>query len=442
MPRPARRLLALLAFLLTAVASSVQSIVSVTWDPMAIRSDRGADVSLAVETAGAVGGVRIDLADLGSISLTPAGANTWRGTVPASRVLLGYGQDDVNHNFAGFIRLLGSAGQQIASFNAFVNVVDGNVPPVAVMNRATDVRQTPRIVNVYLPGSTYTVDLRTVAQRFYTMFGDDFDFLQFAFTLPSYPQNRYHFGVRNDVQGIGIPIRNDAPFYGSAGKLQGISVFPIDYYFDLGEKTFSHELGHQWIQFIQHPLLQPGIPHWPMSTMATGVMGYSLAGGVGGEFNWSIEPVSSTTAITRTAEASNEFADFDLYLMGLISAAQVAPGLVLQQAPCVGCTVTVAPITVNDIINRHSPRVPDPSTSTKSFRIATIVISRHRVLNDDEMALYEYMARRGEARQPIPYTSGLSRGTTKPFYVATRGLAAVDFRLSASAPPRRRSVKR
>jgi len=439
---PVRRLLALLVFLLAAAASRAQSIVSLTWDPMAIRSDRVADVSLAVETTGAVGGVRIDLPDNGSISLTSAGANAWRATVPASRVLFGYASDDVNHNFAGFVRLLSSGGQQIASYNAFVNVLDGNVPPVSVVNRATDVRQTPRIVNIHLPGSTYTVDLRTVAQRFYTMFGDDFDFLQFAFTLPVYPQNRYHFGVRNDVQGIGLSIRNDAPFYGSAGRLKGITVYPIDFFFDLGEKAFSHELGHQWIQFTQHPLLQPGIPHWPISTMATGVMGYSLPGGVGGDFNWSIEPVSSTTAITRSAEALNEFADFDLYLMGLISAAEVAPGLVLQQSPCPGCTVSVSPITVNDIINRHGPRVPDPSTSQKSFRIATIVISRHRVLNDEEMALYEFMAQRGEARQPMSYTSGFSRGTTKPFYVATRGLATVDFRLSITAPSRRRSVRR
>ncbi len=38
-------------------------------------------------------------------------------------------------------------------------------------------------------------------------------------------------------------------------------------------------------------------------------------------------------------------------------------------------------------------------------------------------------AARGEATSSLPYTSGFSRGTTNPFYVATWGLGHVDLRL-------------
>ena len=49
-----------------------------------------------------------------------------------------------------------------------------------------------------------------------------------------------------------------------------------------------------------------------------------------------------------------------------------------------------------------------------------------------------YFAARGEATTSLPFTAGFARGTTKPFYVATRGLGHVDLRLEH--PPRRRSV--
>ena len=44
----------------------------------------------------------------------------------------------------------------------------------------------------------------------------DFHLMQVLYTEPSYPQNRYHFAVRNDVSGIGQMLFNNAPSYGSA----------------------------------------------------------------------------------------------------------------------------------------------------------------------------------------------------------------------------------
>jgi len=52
----------------------------------------------------------------------------------------------------------------------------------------------------------------------------------------------------------------------------------------------------------------------------------------------------------------------------------------------------------------------------------------------------EYFAARGEAQQVLPYSSGLARGTTKPFYIATRRLGSVDLRLEIP-PPKHRTAK-
>jgi hypothetical protein len=239
---------------------------------------------------------------------------------------------------------------------------------------------------------------------------------------------------------VGMSLDNNSSQYGSAGRLLGITVFPIDSYFDAAETAFSHETGHQWINYVQHPKLTPG-PHWPPSTMATGVMGFNIPGGfVGGEFNYAIEPAGNGMYRVTSRAGTKEFCDFDLYLMCLLPASQVAPGVVLEGTTCTDCTMAGTTITVQDIIATHGPRLPDTSTSKKSFRVGTVVISRDRLLNDDEMALLEYFAARGEATAPLPYSAGLVKGTTKPFYVATRGLATLDLRLTTT--PKRRAVRR
>ena len=418
----------------------------VLWDPMAVRADRSEPVrlELQLQTTGrgtpiGVTAVRLDLAAGGSLTLTPLGGGRFEGTVTAAQLLYDYQADDVNHNFVGFIRLLNAGSAVITSYNAFVNVIDKNVPIARITARGVDARQTTRILNLYRPSITYA-NAGTAVQQFYAYFPDDFDFVSIVYTLPSYQGNRSHNPIRNNVSGIGLTLYNNASLYGSAGRLQGITVFPIDSYFDAGEQTFSHETGHQWINYLQHPRLTPG-PHWPPSSMASGVMGFNIPGGSqGGKFPYAIEPAGTGLYRVTSRPVTKEFSDFDLYLMGLLPASQVSPGVVLEGTMCENCTMAGSAITVQDIIATHGPRLPDPSTSQKSFRVGTVVISRDRLLNDDEMALLEYFAARGEAKTPLPFSEGFDKGTTKPFYVATRGLATVDLQLAPA--PKRRAVGR
>ena len=419
--------------LLLAAAAHGQSVVWDKWDPMAVRTNRTANVALELQTIGAVSGVRLDYANGGSITLTQTSPNRWSASVPAAKVLDGYAADDVNHNVVGFIRLLGSGGQTLSSLNSIIQVIDDRVPAIAVRNLPSNARATPRILNLFRPG----IDIDGVQSA--VQEHDDFDFVQVVFAEPSYPANRYHFAVRNDVSGIGLAFLNHAPAYGSAGKLQGITVFPVDFFFDTAETAFSHELGHQWVMYLKNAPLAPG-PHWPPSTMARGIMGFNIPGSnVGGDFPYAITPVTATTARTDSSTTTQEFSDFDLYLMGFISPSQVSPGIIVQGTPCGGCVLPSSTFTINDVIATNGPRRPDWNSARKSFRIATVVISRDRLLTDDEMAALEYFATRGESSVALPYTSGLARGTTKPFSVATRGIGHVDFELEKS--PRKRAAR-
>src|SRR6185369_3398045 len=146
--------------------------------------------------------------------------------------------------------------------------------------------------------------------------------------VPSVFLNRFHFQVRNAVRGIGGSILNNGAAYGSPGRLLGISVFPSSNFFDGADTGLQHEFGHQWISYLNLTPLASAIPHWPLSTMASGTMGYSLAGGAGGTFSCSIVPDGSGI---RLVSKPNEpvFGDLDLYLMGLLPADQVGEQIVL-----------------------------------------------------------------------------------------------------------------
>jgi len=432
------RVLALLALLLLAVSAGAQTIIWNKFDPMAVRTDRTASVTLEVQTTGTLSAMRLDYANGGSLTMSQSSPGHWTASVPAAKLLDGYASDDVNHNFVGFIRLLASDGSTLATYNSFIQVLDDRVPAVTIKTLGGNARATTRILNLFRPGIDAD-HVQQAAQQFYGYYHDDYDFLQILFVEPSYPQNRYHFEVRNDVDGIGVTKFNSAPAYGSAGKLQGITVYPVDFFFDAGETAFSHELGHQWVLFLKNSALLPG-PHWPPSTMARGVMGFNIPGSsVGGDFPYDVTAVTATTARVTDSPVTKEFSDFDLYLMGLLPASAVAPGIIVQGTPCSGCVLPSSTLTINDVIAVNGPRIPDAVAAQKLFDVAVVVISRDRLLTDDEMAILEYFAARGEATTTLPFTAGFARGTTKPFYVATRGLGRVDLRLDH--PPRRRSVR-
>jgi uncharacterized protein (TIGR03437 family) len=259
----------------------------------------------------------------------------------------------------------------------------------------------------------------------------------------SFYQNRYHNATRNDVQGVGLPIFNSDAQYGSAGALLGVSHFPLTSYFDGGETAFVHEFGHQFINFLKLPVLAAGTPHWPVSSLATGVMGFSLPDGAGGLFPCQVTQETGGLRLAPTTEAPS-FTDLDLYLMGLIPPEQVGQhyvfadqsnGGIISQCTNKLYTGTFTAVNMSNIIANAGKRIPDSTTSKRNYRVATIIVSRDALLDADAMAFYSYFARRGEENGRIPVQTGLLGGFAKPMAVATGGRLAVNLQVVPTTLP-------
>src|SRR5262249_45024224 len=150
--------------------------------------------------------------------------------------------------------------------------------------------------------------------------------------------NRDHFQVKNTVTGTGVGQIDSTARYGSKGRLQGISRFPEPGFYDGAETGFIHELGHQWINFLSFAPLAQGIPHWPLSSMASGGMGFSVGGtgGEGGTFACNVVTQDGVTTLVQRVGGPS-YGDFELYLMGLIPPTEVRSQVVFGQQTVPAC---------------------------------------------------------------------------------------------------------
>jgi hypothetical protein len=294
---------------------------------------------------------------------------------------------------------------------------------------ATDAQRTDYIVNLVDRGFVMSngFDFVTVLQRFYDLFPDDFDFVNVV-AVPGYFQNRFHFAVKSDVRGIGIAPFNESRKYGSAGRLLGITMFPNPGFLDLAEPGFQHELGHQWINFLPFAPLNYVLPHWPLSDLANGIMGFADSQyGQGLQFPCVVAPVPGGARLTQRLDPPL-FTDLDLYLMGFLPADQVGSHVVFPRgtpsselfAFCGGGTWSgqLETVTIDDIIRQAGPRVPDEAHSPPDG-----------LLSREAMAFYSFFAQRAAATEDTLYHSGFAKAWAKPFYLSTRGLGTLDARI-------------
>ena len=131
---------------------------------------------------------------------------------------------------------------------------------------------------------------------------------------------------------------------------------------------------------------------------------------------------------------TNEFNDIDLYYMGFLPAAEVGVQGVAGDpnvAACDGCPLAggLKTVSISDIVSSQGARSPDVSATRKTFRFANVVVSRDRLLTDDELSYLDAMAARGEASTPQVVSMGLVTGTYRPWRVATRGRATAEIRV-------------
>ncbi|UCG57387.1 MAG: hypothetical protein JSU70_21280 [Phycisphaerales bacterium] len=408
--------------------------------PMVVDVSSPENVRLEVKVEGkptavtlmlASSGIEVLMRDDGNLADKVAGDGVYTVIVAVRDILHNFTPDDVYRNFIGYVRpYVGK--ERVGQWNVFFDILTDDVPPVQIRRVAHDIQCTKHLVNIVFPQFFEDFLRSAVCGRFYEEFDDDYDFINLIYEV-SYFQNRFHANIRNDVTGIGMTVFDGSASYGSDGRLMGITVFPIPGFFDGAGPSYQHELGHQWINWLIVPPLDYAIPHWPLSDLASGIMGWAMGlGGQGLHFNFDLVPDDGDYLLVPDYKAK-DFTDLALYLIGLIGRDEVGEHFVFDdqdQSPSAG--ILHGPVTtvrIDDIISQAGPRVPDYTISQKVFNVATIIISKERFVSADTMRLYDYFSARAAGREIVPYSSGFAKGMAKPFYLSTRRMGQLDVRI-------------
>lgn len=260
------------------------------------------------------------------------------------------------------------------------------------------------------------LDLPAIMRAFYTTHSDSFDtvyvWTNFAFDNGQFVAHT--FNISNNIQGIGLPIFNRAPAYGSAhlgsliamGNTGDWPKNPDAYVVGLNSaiSIVCHEQGHLWLAYIhfdadnqvKDDLLGRQDSHWSFlvdtRTSADGAYSSLMEGNSWRESGGGI--------FTTFESAVNYFTPLDQYLMGLRPANEIGdiPYLVTdlqlkeflhEKSPASGFSMSAVRKTtsVAQIIAREGPRIPDVITSPKAFRVAFVALSeQNSTISSSELA--------------------------------------------------------
>jgi hypothetical protein len=269
------------------------------------------------------------------------------------------------------------------------------------------------LVSLSEPG----VDMERASRRFYEYFEDDYDFLVVRSALPlANGLNGTNFKVKNEVDGIGLDLFDDTEEFGSAGRLQGTTFINFRHIGPL-----VHEIAHNWANYLDVFEADAFGFHW----------GFTDVQGVLGGYATSFE-LLGTNRYGVPENALNSFwggrySLLELYLMGLVPAADVPPHQVLGQSRIVGrdedagqlvVSGSLETLTIAEILEIEGERLPNFQESQKSFRMGTVVISA-APLTPVELTYYD--------RQTAFFGSEAEGGLA--FAAATGFRASMDTRL-------------
>lgn len=327
-----------------------------------------------------------------------------------------------NRPFIGTIDF-GAAGY----LSVFGEVWNASIPLLEPRVLSDEVQMTSNLVNIRAENISLDNRIQYI-QTFYKNFGDDYDFICLIF--PGFNLNRHYIQLKQTVEGIGLSPFDNTAQYGSGGRLSGYCTFPNTRYFDGASVAYMHEMGHHWINFLWGGPFSSGIPHWPLSDLANGIMGYSPGGGQGLSFPFELNQQSANTWKLEPKTTPTVYSDLELYLMGLLPPAEVKPHIVFedqsqQVQPGAILSGPVFTVTIGDIIGKYGERLPSHANSPKSFRVATVIVS-NKLLNSKEMSFYSYYASRAAWTQETIVAEGYSVYTSKPFFLATGGRGSLN----------------
>jgi hypothetical protein len=265
-----------------------------------------------------------------------------------------------------------------------------------------------------------------VARAFYATHRDAYDFLVF---FPAFPievrspdgldADGRHFGVRNEVSGIGSELSDGGSDFGSPSRLQGaidIHSFVPGVASTMPERalrTLAHEVAHQWSArsyFIDpvngarsSALLGPDKVHWnyTLSSDASIMFGSRWAAQADGSF--------------VSTESMRRYSPLDLYLMGFLGPDEVPPFTLIQPAPGVVLPDNGLPppdgtkligtgrtISIADVIAAEGARSPAVADAQKVFRAAFVILTPPGQAPTDEQRAFVDGLRRPAGRDRCP----------------------------------------
>lgn len=348
-------------------------------------------------------------------------------------------EDDVFRIFVGYLDIYEN-GQRIFRYNEFIQVWNNSIPLVATKVTPNGLVYSDNVINVTKDMNYDNADglIPDITQMVFKEFEDKYDFASIIL-VPGYNANRVHYGIKNDVKGIGLNQFDYGLQYGSNGMLKGLELFPLPGLYDGATQAYSHELGHQWINFLSGTPYELGTPHWPYCNHSYGIMGISIGGqgGQGGIFPYKLSIKDGIFKFVpySPAEPGKFFLDLDLYLMGLIPASEVESKYIYKypnSVPTENQTYSSSDFiyyTMDDLLKVVGERFPDHRNSPKTFKILTIVVSPEK-LSDIEHSFFAYFTKRAEGLEPVQVHDGLLKEISNPFYKATKGLASLDTKIN------------
>jgi hypothetical protein len=166
---------------------------------------------------------------------------------------------------------------------------------------------------------------------------------------------------------------------------------PVPYNYAVGH--LGHEVGHRWSAYASAKIKGDTIslgpwPHWAPGLQSQVVFPYSLpieASTLGGSvwqdnFDGTYSQLRDGFFVPATG-----YSYLDLYLMGLISAAEVPDFFLLSNLTQLGKDANGTPIfkaqrtklTIEDVIAAQGPRLPDVDHSQRKFNTGIVVVVEH-----------------------------------------------------------------
>ena len=182
-------------------------------------------------------------------------------------------------------------------------------------------------------GNQSSTDVRTMTSRLYTVFDDLFDFVFFINNADVNPggYSGRHYGVKNDIEGIGSSLFDNTSLYGSDGQLQ--SVLHLRTLSNLRGGPSLHEIMHRWANRLDD--IPNSGAHWGFSSVGGQLGGWApgTLTFLGGN-SYDADGVNGGSGFGTIANGGNgvPFSPLELYLMGLTSTTTVEALQVAENA--------------------------------------------------------------------------------------------------------------